>query len=247
MNAIPPRGLKAARAGAAGRAAAGASRPDNPPDAALAEAPVTAPDGSQDAAAPAGPRSRGAPPATGAASPAPEAVRIEVAVDGPEIGLAADPGAGDEPEGLPDPAVFAGFMPRGAIGDPAADAGPDGAAAGTAGAEPEAPVQPRPTHRAGRPGFDAASARPGGAPRPASDLPPHLAGIEVVLSVEVGQTRLPLAELLEVQPGQLFDLDRLVSEPVSILVNGRPFATGEILALGDRFGVRLLDLVDQPA
>jgi len=78
----------------------------------------------------------------------------------------------------------------------------------------------------------------------AGDLPAHLAGIEVTLSVEIGRARLALSDLMAVEPGQLFDLDTLVSEPVSILVNGRPFATGEVLAVGDRFGVRILALAE---
>lgn len=102
-------------------------------------------------------------------------------------------------------------------------------------------------------GADMATSRP-----PASDpwpptreprplLSPLLAGIEVTLSVEIGNHRLPLAELMAIDPGQIFALDRLTSEPVSVLVNGKPFARGEIVALGDRFGVRLLELEAQAA
>jgi flagellar motor switch protein FliN len=173
------------------------------------------------------------------------AARIEVAIEDAPIEDGTDPLADDEPEGLPDPAIFAGFMAAdaasaAATADPR-EAAPAGQPAGQEADAGDGPVEPRPRaagHAAGPRGAG------GGA---SADIPPHLAGIEVVLSVEVGQRRLPLGDLLEVQPGQLFELDRLVAEPVSILVNGRPFATGEILAVGDRFGVRLLDLVDQPA
>lgn len=78
-------------------------------------------------------------------------------------------------------------------------------------------------------------------------MPAQLAGIEVVLSVEVGSHRLPLRDLLSVEAGQLFPLDRLTSEPVTVLVNGRPFAAGEIVSIGDRFGVRLLDILSGEA
>ena len=73
-------------------------------------------------------------------------------------------------------------------------------------------------------------------------LPPLLAGIEVTLSVEIGSHRLPLGDLMAVDPGQIFALDRLTSEPVSVLVNGKPFARGEIVTMGDRFGVQLLEI-----
>lgn len=78
--------------------------------------------------------------------------------------------------------------------------------------------------------------------KPANTMSPMLAGIEVRLSVEVGSLRLPLRDLMTTEPGQLFALDRMTSEPVSVLVNGKPFARGEIVAVGDRFGVRLIEI-----
>ena len=74
-------------------------------------------------------------------------------------------------------------------------------------------------------------------------VPAQLASIEVTLSVEVGNRLVPLRELLTVEPGQLFALDRMTHEPVTILVNGKPFAHGEVVAMGERFGVRLLDIL----
>jgi len=78
----------------------------------------------------------------------------------------------------------------------------------------------------------------------AVNVPPQLAGIEVTLTVEIGSHRLPLKDLLSIDPGQLFALDRMTADPVAILVNGKPFALGEIVAIGDRFGVRLVDIVN---
>ena len=80
-------------------------------------------------------------------------------------------------------------------------------------------------------------------PNPRLAVPAQLAGIEVTLTVEIGSHRLPLRDLLSVDPGQLFTLDRMTSDPVSILVNGKPFAQGEVVAIGDRFGVRLVDIL----
>lgn len=94
----------------------------------------------------------------------------------------------------------------------------------------------------------AADLQPGrgkrGQPKPEGNaaMPPQLAGIEVRLSVEVGGQRLPLRDLMQVEPGQLFPLDRMTAEPVSVLVNGKPFARGEIVAVGERFGVRLTEI-----
>lgn len=109
--------------------------------------------------------------------------------------------------------------------------------------------------KAGRPGpaqTDPANAAHGDPVRPSParkadtglpNVPPQLASIEVTLSVEVGNRLIPLRDLLAVEPGQLFALDRMTHEPVTILVNGKPFAHGEVVAIGERFGVRLLDIL----
>jgi flagellar motor switch protein FliN/FliY len=75
-------------------------------------------------------------------------------------------------------------------------------------------------------------------------VPAHLSAIEVSMSVEVGSLRMPLRDLLTMEPGQIFALDRMTSEPVDVLVNGRKFARGEVVAIGQRYGVRLTQLVD---
>ena len=110
--------------------------------------------------------------------------------------------------------------------------------------------------RRGRAGTDAAQPEPdgaagagssagtAGAARPVrGSLPPQFAGIELALTVEVGGLNIALKDLMSVEPGQLLALDRMTSEPVSVLVNGKPFARGEIVAIGDRYGVRLLEIV----
>ncbi|MCS6987005.1 MAG: FliM/FliN family flagellar motor switch protein [Sphingomonadaceae bacterium] len=78
----------------------------------------------------------------------------------------------------------------------------------------------------------------------AAGLPPALARVEVTVAVEVGRRRMSLADILASEPGEIIPLDRLTDEPVDVLVNGRPFGRGEILALGDSFAVRLVSLVD---
>lgn len=101
-------------------------------------------------------------------------------------------------------------------------------------AAPEAP-QPAPQPRA-------TPRRP--QPRAASAVvPAQLAGVEVTLTVEVGSHSLTLQDLVNIEPGQLFALDRMTDEPVTILVNGQPFAEGEVVALDDRFGVRILAIL----
>lgn len=100
--------------------------------------------------------------------------------------------------------------------------------------------------RAGGQSSARGAAHSGAAPRTernARGLLPQFGGIELSLTVEVGSLNIALRDLMSVEPGQLLALDRLTTEPVTVLVNGKPFARGEIVAVGDRYGVRLLEIV----
>ncbi len=83
---------------------------------------------------------------------------------------------------------------------------------------------------------------PGGITAAASDLG-MLGGIKVRVSVEVGAVELTLAEVMALEPGSVHPLDRRVDDPVAVHVNGRLVAHGEIVSVGERFGVRLVDIV----
>lgn len=71
-----------------------------------------------------------------------------------------------------------------------------------------------------------------------------LADIELELTVEIGRAKLPLRQLLALTPGAVVELDRALGEPVDVLVNGRLVARGQIVTIGDEFGVRLSQIVD---
>ncbi len=68
-------------------------------------------------------------------------------------------------------------------------------------------------------------------------------GIAVRLSVEVGAVRLPLKDVLGLQVGAVHALDRRVDQPVDVLINDRLIARGEIVSIGERFGVKLTEIV----
>lgn len=67
----------------------------------------------------------------------------------------------------------------------------------------------------------------------------QLLGVGVEVTVEVGRTRSTFAELMKLEPGALLELDRDAHEPADILVNGKIVAHGEIVTVGDRYGVRV--------
>ncbi len=77
-------------------------------------------------------------------------------------------------------------------------------------------------------------------------IPPalkNLLDIPLEVSVEIGRTKLLLGDLLQITQGSTIELDKSESEPVEILVNGRHIARGEVILMGDRFGVRIIDII----
>ncbi|UAK26027.1 flagellar motor switch protein FliN [Sphingomonas nostoxanthinifaciens] len=70
-----------------------------------------------------------------------------------------------------------------------------------------------------------------------------LADIPLRLSVEVGSTSLKLAELMDLSEGSVVELDRQANELLDILVNGTLVARGEVVTVGGKFGIRVIDVV----
>ena len=69
-----------------------------------------------------------------------------------------------------------------------------------------------------------------------------LRDVPVSVTIELGRARLPLAEVLAMSPGTLIPLDRAAHEPVDLLVGGRLYARGEVVVVGDKYGVRVTAL-----
>ncbi len=66
--------------------------------------------------------------------------------------------------------------------------------------------------------------------------------IPIEITVELGRLRMPLQKLLELQIGNHLELSLKKEDAVDLVVNGKCFAKGELLALGDNLGVRILDI-----
>ncbi|MEJ2344764.1 MAG: flagellar motor switch protein FliN [Gammaproteobacteria bacterium] len=67
--------------------------------------------------------------------------------------------------------------------------------------------------------------------------------IPVNLSMEIGRTRVPIRNLLQLNQGSVVELDRLAGEPMDVLVNGTLIAHGEVVVVNEKFGIRLTDVV----
>jgi flagellar motor switch protein FliN/FliY len=71
-----------------------------------------------------------------------------------------------------------------------------------------------------------------------------LENIDVRLTVEVGSAELKIKELLRLNEGSVIELDRLAGDPLDILINGTMIAKGEVVMVGERFGIRFVEIVD---
>lgn len=63
--------------------------------------------------------------------------------------------------------------------------------------------------------------------------------VKMDVTVELGRTNLPLKEVLQMGDESIIKLDRLAGEPVDLLVNGRLIAKGEVVVIGNNFGVKI--------
>ncbi|UCC69566.1 MAG: FliM/FliN family flagellar motor switch protein [Armatimonadota bacterium] len=78
---------------------------------------------------------------------------------------------------------------------------------------------------------------------PDTDSLARLGGIEVRAAVELGAADLLLRDLAALANGSVVRLDRLVGEPADLTVNGRLFAHGDLVLVGDRLGFRITDVI----
>ncbi len=67
--------------------------------------------------------------------------------------------------------------------------------------------------------------------------------IPVMLTVELGRTKLPIKNLLQLSRGSVIELNGMAGDPLDILVNGCLIAQGEVVVVNERFGIRLTDII----
>lgn len=67
--------------------------------------------------------------------------------------------------------------------------------------------------------------------------------VSLNVTVELGRTKKPIKEILELAPGAIVQLDKLAGEPVDILVNQKRIAIGEVVVIDENFGIRITDIL----
>ena len=67
--------------------------------------------------------------------------------------------------------------------------------------------------------------------------------IPVTISLEVGNTKISIRNLLKLNQGSVVELDRLAGEPLDVLVNGTLIAHAEVVVVNEKYGIRLTDVI----
>lgn len=68
--------------------------------------------------------------------------------------------------------------------------------------------------------------------------------LQLPVSIELGRTNMLIRDILYLGRGSVIEFDKLVSEPVDVLVNGKKIAEGEVVVIDKHFGIRITTLVD---
>ena len=74
-----------------------------------------------------------------------------------------------------------------------------------------------------------------------------LLDLTLPVSIELGRTSMTVQEILRLGRGSVIQLERLAGEPIDIYVGNRRFAEGEVVVLGEHFGVRITRIVSSQA
>lgn len=68
--------------------------------------------------------------------------------------------------------------------------------------------------------------------------------LQLPVSIELGRTNMLIRDILRLGRGSVIEFDKLVSEPVDILINGKKVAEGEVVVIDKHFGIRITTLID---
>ncbi|HEX9047159.1 MAG TPA: flagellar motor switch protein FliN [Verrucomicrobiae bacterium] len=71
--------------------------------------------------------------------------------------------------------------------------------------------------------------------------------VPVSLTIELGGCKLPMREVLALNVGSVVQLEKPADAPVELCVNGKLIARGEVVVIEDRYGVKITEVVGQPA
>lgn len=72
----------------------------------------------------------------------------------------------------------------------------------------------------------------------------YLLDVNLQVTVEVGRREYFISDVLSWDPGSVIELDKVVGEPLSLLVNSKPVAKGEVVVVNDKFALKIVEILD---
>jgi flagellar motor switch protein FliN len=69
--------------------------------------------------------------------------------------------------------------------------------------------------------------------------------VPLQVTAELGSCKMSVADILKLGAGSVVQLDRLAGGPVDLLVNDKLIARGEIVAIDENFGIRIIELIQR--
>ena len=72
----------------------------------------------------------------------------------------------------------------------------------------------------------------------------YLLDVNLQVTVEVGRREYFISDILSWDPGSVIELDKIVGEPLSLYVNSKPVAKGEVVVVNDKFALKIVEILD---
>jgi flagellar motor switch protein FliN/FliY len=69
-----------------------------------------------------------------------------------------------------------------------------------------------------------------------------LLDVELPVSVSFGSSEMQLKDIIKLKAGSVIELDQSVNDPVTVFVNRKPIAKGEVVMIDGNYGVRILEV-----
>lgn len=82
-------------------------------------------------------------------------------------------------------------------------------------------------------------------PAPAAALPKDISiigHVQVSMTAQVGTVTMSVERLFSLAAGDVVKMNELLEAPLTLMLNGKPVARGELLAVDDHFGIRILEV-----
>ena len=72
----------------------------------------------------------------------------------------------------------------------------------------------------------------------------YLMDVSLHVTVEIGKVQTYISTVLAWDRGSIIELDKLVGEPLSLLINGKQVAKGEVVVVNEKFAVKIIEILD---